>query len=635
MSNEVDPLVNINNLLGFGTPHHGLIKGGVLTKTNGTTMDYPQPMSGAVGKIKFPLTPAVTNPVTSNGFEWRDYAVIGGEKLYGKDIGYSLLYRDATTSGKGFTYVDGVNQWLCNAAVISITAGVVLLRVSYSGVFVPQNPGAFDVYIRTALTLTTVDVNIFNFSFDNAHITVMISDADNVKESTQISWVRLTFISNDDGISGANYYLDPGAVWLYQSPDKKTWQVDATGLDFDNNLLADGIVGDLILTRFGHLTDTVELEQHSIPITLSDVEQAAPVITSPDNGQTLDVGDLVYMSNSEDGSKGALTILGSYASLSSGYVVGFIEITLSDVEPLFGASATVLRNRAVTLGTLTDSPSTWTGTGGTWGSCWFDGPPHWLDDDIACPGFSDIGFEHIDGTTDSSRTLSDRILGIVYDESAVAVDQLLTLYTTFSASYSSSKSGATASRHDTQNQVDIVTLSVGSESIEVVNITNVAADWQITLEEEAPAYTETYSATVSTDYDGTETTNVPASYTFPAYIDDTSGPGVGTHTIYSNFTTFLNGVLIGRYEFVTTSPEVAQGESNGILPAYLAHPYIMTLTGNKVNNGAATKYMRDAISRDGTVAHYNSDTDAAMLHATSDPETGILEHPDGDPICYI
>lgn len=125
------PLLPFNDLKVWGSPFHGLVKGGELTLPNAETMSYPQPSSGDTYLVKFSGVPAVERTPAQQadddvaGYEWRTDAIIAANQLHGRGIGSPWLHKD----DDGRVWQVTVSHTLGNSVTLTLTEfGVIRLE---------------------------------------------------------------------------------------------------------------------------------------------------------------------------------------------------------------------------------------------------------------------------------------------------------------------------------------------------------------------------------------------------------------------------------------------------------------------------------------------------------------------------
>jgi hypothetical protein len=125
------PLLPFNDLKVWGSPFHGLVKGGQLTLPNAETMSYPQPGSGDTYLVKFSGVPAVERTPAQQadddlaGYEWRTDAIIASNQLHGRGIGSPWLHKDAD----GRVWQVTVSHTLGNSVTLTLAEfGVIRLE---------------------------------------------------------------------------------------------------------------------------------------------------------------------------------------------------------------------------------------------------------------------------------------------------------------------------------------------------------------------------------------------------------------------------------------------------------------------------------------------------------------------------
>ena len=330
MSNEVDPLVNINNMLEFGTPHHGLVRAGVLTKSDDATMDYPQPISGDTNIARFAgIPPVVRSPEQqakdeAAHYEWRDYSLVGGEQLAGKLFGLSHTNRSASGSGLQWIYIDSAPvQWVCTLSVISWIDGIASLRIDYAEISGDLRTGFYDLSVRTGLSVPAVQLAIFNASNYGDKITVLIADAITIEEATEYRWIEISMF----GEVMAEAQLSSGYIWLYRDINKSVWMCYLSVQSW----IPGKVTIKLDFSRFGYISKDSGEEKSTLYF---------DVFTD----LTDDIIDLEVADISPDGTKAVICI-------SSGANANWVEIVLSGAVDLISmtgliATPTVLKNKA-------------------------------------------------------------------------------------------------------------------------------------------------------------------------------------------------------------------------------------------------------------------------------------------------
>ena len=185
MSNEIIPLVSLNNLQSFGTPHHGKVEGGILTKTDSTTMPYNQPATGDVNLIEFSGLAAIGVDASAAGFV--DYGLKSGGSIYAGPAQSDFLYRASDGNVWGVTVTNG------STVGTTFSFDVELFR--FGRVSIPHTDLSADTTIQTSFADGEVSAMI------NSNIVFCNSSPDGKKAIYQFGEPHPFYI--EIGLSGA------------------------------------------------------------------------------------------------------------------------------------------------------------------------------------------------------------------------------------------------------------------------------------------------------------------------------------------------------------------------------------------------------------------------------------------------
>lgn len=270
-----------------------------------------------------------------------------------------------------------------------------------------------------------------------------------------------------DGVAG----VPMGGSFIYQSPDDKRWVVNLDDLWCSGNSLG----GDIVLTEFGRMVgkdseSDVPAVAYTVPISLADIGQAAPVLTSPDGSEVLSNLRFVFSSAHPSGNECVLMIEGKFnlspQKFEGSAPLGFVLLDITgDGEPVISASVYKSRSETIGIETINEIDARvyeeWQLDGNnTGGNYWSQDP---FDSEIhGYTAWFRVGAWSI------VNSLTDRLLDIVY--CAAGEKQLLTYDISYQASITLSppvNAGLSVEMSATSSASATLSMSFGGEVLTI------------------------------------------------------------------------------------------------------------------------------------------------------------------------